>query len=282
LPVTSGERSGTSGGARPSPWLVAYLILGFATLVIGVVNVLSLLDERSWMNRPLEWWRPAVWEGSSGVVLLSLAWIPGLMIYRFPVGGPHWPRHLAAHVAVTIPFSLVHVGAMVALRHAAYALAGESYDFGDGWNPLLYEYRKDVISYALYAATFWLTARLMQGPAAAPRHSPPQAITIDEGQRVIRVMPSDLLCARSSGNYVEFQLADGRRPLMRTTLAGVEAQLQGAGFVRTHRSWLVNPHHVTEIEAEGSGDYGLTLDDGTKVPLSRRYPDAIASFRRRG
>ena len=276
--MTNGDRSGTSGKPALSPWLVAYLILIVATLAIGTVNVLSQLDERSWMNRPLEWWRPAVWEGSSGIVLMSLAWIPGLMIRRLPPNGPHGLRNAALHAVATIPFSLVHVGLMVALRHAAYALAGDQYDFGD--DALLYEYRKDVITYVLYAATFWLTARLMTGPPAADSGAAQQTVLIDEGQRAIRVPPRDLLGARSSGNYVEFLLADGRRPLMRTTLAAIEAQLAAMGFVRTHRSWLVNPDHVAQIEAEGSGDYGLTLGDGTKVPVSRRYPRAIEILRR--
>jgi DNA-binding LytR/AlgR family response regulator len=37
-----------------------------------------------------------------------------------------------------------------------------------------------------------------------------------------------------------------------------------------------------EIEAEGFGDYGLTLGDGSKVPVSRRYPEAIEALRRAG
>ena len=146
--------------------------------------------------------------------------------------------------------------------------------------PLLYEYRKDVTSYALFATVFWLTDRLMgSGSAPAPPEPERETVVIDEGQRVIRVPPGEVLGARSCGNYVEFLLADGRRPLMRATLAGLGAELARLGFVRTHRSWLVNPAHVVEIEAEGSGDYGLKLGDGTQVPLSRRYPEALATLR---
>ena len=109
---------------------------------------------------------------------------------------------------------------MVALRHVAYAIADETYDFGMGWDTLLYEYRKDVVSYALFATTFWLTERLMgSGAATAPREPERETVIIDEGQRVIRVPPREVLGARSAGIYVEFLLADGRRPLMRATLA---------------------------------------------------------------
>lgn len=284
--VTNGDRGVTSGLALPPHWRVAYAIIAVSMVLIGTVNVLSVIDERSWMGRPIDWWEPAVWEGSSGLVLLALAWIPGRAVHAFPPYGPKGLRHLATHVALTIGFSLLHVALMIVLRHGAYALAGETYAFGSGWDPWLYEYRKDIISYGLYAGIFWITARVIGArvPAQAAPHplaAPDEAgIVIDEGQRVLRVAPPDVLAARSSGNYVEYWLADGRRPLMRATLAGAEEALAPKGFVRTHRSWLVNARHVAAIEAEGSGDYGLTLTDGSRIPLSRRYRPALETLRR--
>jgi hypothetical protein len=274
--VTNGARQGTSGSRRWPDGVIAYAILAVATLLFAIVNVLSFLDERAAMGRPpIPWWQPAVWEGTSGVVLLALAWIPMLLVRRLPPEGPRWPRAIAAQLAMTIPFSLAHVALMIGLRKAAYAMIGAHYEFGGGG--LLYEYRKDLLSYAIYAATYWIVRRLrMRGATQGPA---PDHFDIDEGQRLIRVAKPDILGARSSGNYVEFLLADGRRPLMRTTLAGVEAMLAQAGFVRTHKSWLVNPARVVEIVAEGSGDYGLRLTDGTHLPLSRRYPEALALLR---
>jgi LytTr DNA-binding domain len=272
--VTTGAQRGTSGWPD---WAIAYAILSPATLLFAIVNVLSYLDERAAMGRgPIPWWEPAVWEGTSGVVLLALAWIPMWLVRRLPPEGPRWALAIAAQLAMTIPFSLVHVALMIGLRKAIYALAGDHYEFGGGG--LLYEYRKDLLSYAIYAATYWLVWRLrMRGAAAA--EPAPELFEIDEGQRLIRVARPDILCARSSGNYVEFYLADGRRPLMRTTLASVEAMLAQAGFVRTHKSWLANAAHVVEIVAEGSGDYGLRLTGDLHLPLSRRYPGALALLR---
>ncbi|WP_129793356.1 LytTR family DNA-binding domain-containing protein [Sphingosinicella sp. CPCC 101087] len=280
--MTSGADTGTSGKGRLPPWALAYAIIAVATMAIGSVNVMSALDQFDWMDRPIDWWKPVVWEATSGVVLLALAWMPMAAIRRFPISRDRRIRDLAAHAALTVPFSIVHVGLMVALRHAAYAAAGEIYEFNDAW---LYEYRKDVISYALYAGTYWLSVRLVGSPKPADRRdaeTTSDTILIDEGQRVSRVSPDELLAARSCGNYVEFLLGDGRRPLMRTTLGSLGTQLAPLGFVRTHRSWLVNARRVAQMEAEGSGDYGLTLDDGTSVPLSRRYPQALEVLRRGG
>lgn len=285
--MTSGTGSGTSGTRRWPAWAIAYAVIAAATLFMGTVNVLSVLDERDWIGRPIEWWQPAVWEGTSGIVLMALAWIPLLAVRHLPLSGRRWPLHLAGHFGLTIIFSVAHVALMVALRQLLYALAGESYELGDGWDPWLYEYRKDVISYALYAGTFWLTARLVgETPARAAEpeaeRATPAAFVIDEGSRLLRVAPADILAVRSSGNYVEFLLDDGRRPLMRATLAAVGEQLAGEGFVRTHRSWIVNRTRVAQIAAEGSGDYGLTLDDGSRIPLSRRYREALEALRQTG
>jgi len=80
---------------------------------------------------------------------------------------------------------------------------------------------------------------------------------------------------------VAITLADGRTPLMRATLTGLEQQLAAGGFVRTHRSWLVNLRHVRESEPTGSGDFVLRMADSGEVPLSRRYSEAVRLIRKR-
>jgi DNA-binding LytR/AlgR family response regulator len=65
---------------------------------------------------------------------------------------------------------------------------------------------------------------------------------------------------------------------MRTPLGGLEAQLRPHGFVRTHRSWLVNAGQVTGLRPEGSGDHTIELG-ALEAPLSRRYRDALAAIR---
>jgi DNA-binding LytR/AlgR family response regulator len=90
---------------------------------------------------------------------------------------------------------------------------------------------------------------------------------------------TDIVATRSAGNYVEFHLADGRKPLMRTTLAGIEEQLKPHGFLRTHRSWLVNPLRVRGMTAAGSGDWTIELDSGVEALLSRRFPQALSALR---
>jgi len=131
---------------------------------------------------------------------------------------------------------------------------------------------------------FWLLAR--PGARAAPTPGPtadgPATFDIRDGGAMIRAPVGEILAARAAGNYVEFVLADGRRPLMRASMAGVEAALAAHGFLRTHRSWLVNATRVRALVPAGSGDFRLDLDGGVSAPLSRRYPAALARVRAGG
>jgi DNA-binding LytR/AlgR family response regulator len=65
---------------------------------------------------------------------------------------------------------------------------------------------------------------------------------------------------------------------MRSPLQAVENELAPSGFVRTHRSWLVNAKKVTTLKPQGSGDYVVELGKQS-VPLSRRFPAALAKLR---
>jgi two-component system LytT family response regulator len=52
--------------------------------------------------------------------------------------------------------------------------------------------------------------------------------------------------------------------------------LEPNGFIRVHRSAIVNVSHVRQIEPLSSGDQRLTLSDGTAVKVSRTYRASVA------
>jgi hypothetical protein len=246
------------------------------------VNISSLLHDAAGRNLPA--WKPVVWELTSGFVIVLIAIIP-LMALRHasPDARPLW-RTAGVHLAASLLFSVVHVMGIIGLRKLAYALIGERYVFGLSPSEFLYEYRKDLVVYGLIAAIFWVSDRLTQGAAVrAPSRELPARDLIDirDGTRLIRARAAEILCARAAGNYVEFSLVDGQKPLMRSTLAECEEKLKAVGFVRSHRSWLVNQAHVRESEPTGSGDFILRMSDGSEVPLSRRFADAVALVRGR-
>jgi len=265
----SGALSGTDGDG----WRAFLYGLGAIAAVVGAVNIVNVITighEQPQYGLA----GPIVWEGSSWITFLLFAWIPWVASRLVPLDSrPRW-RVPVVHAAAAVAFSFCHVAGFVALRELAYAADGKSYDFGPFGLHFPYELGKDVFGYAL-AVTVFAIARFIVAHAA-PRAA--AAYSIRDGARILRVPVADILAVSSAGNYVEFLLADGRKPLMRSPLSSIEAEFAPHGFVRVHRSWLVNPARMTALKPEGSGDYTVELGE-LSVPLSRRFPEALARLR---
>lgn len=268
----SGDTSGTGGIPRRT---FLYGLGAAAVLVAAVntINVITMLHEK-----PAYGAGPIVWEATSWISLILFFWIPWIG-YRLapPFVRPRWK--LLIHVPVAVLFALCHVGGFVALRKLTYWFAGDHYFFGMLVPNFLYELRKDALGYALFIAGFTLIEHLLRQQQLI--ETPGQTLTFDirDGARLIRIRVEDVLAVTSAGNYVEFLLRDGRRPLMRTPLSVIEQEFAPRGFIRTHRSWVVNARAVTGLKPEGSGDYTVEIGE-VAVPLSRRFPSALKQLRR--
>lgn len=221
---------------------------------------------------------PWLSQASSHGVILALTPFITFMLSRFPLTAEAWKVNLLVHGAATIAFSVVHILAMVAIRKLLSPIIfGVPYEFGlTDVSVWLYEFRKDVLTYTLIAALFWLN-RMVEQRALDERGAKRDAtdlhrLTLKSGGRSYFVNAPDVISAKAAGNYVEV-VTEGREYLARMTLTELSRLLQAAGdrHVRVHRSHLVNLDRVSEIVPTGEGDVTLRLDTGAEVPGSRRY-----------
>lgn len=275
LPVTSGALSGTSGEL-----FRAYCIILPLVLLALVVNSLSTIYDIHRGGHDIPSWEPWLWEGSSAVSILVAALIAHGASRLAPFGKAGWGRVLLINGLATLPFSAIHTGGMWGLRWLVYSAVDGH--FSASASDALYEYRKDLFAYAIIYGAFRFTARAAQPAPLPAQPAAPSAellIEINDGARIHRVPLGSILWLRAAGNYVEFQLAGGDRPLMRTSLQDMQERLAPHGFLRTHRSWIVNPGGVRRLKAVGSGDFLLTLENGDEAPLSRRFPEALARLK---
>lgn len=97
------------------------------------------------------------------------------------------------------------------------------------------------------------------------------------GGRVYFVPVGDVDWIEAADNYVRLHVG-GRMHSLRETLAHLSDILDPTGFVRVHRSAIVQIDRIRELRPLPSGDGVLVLRDGTTVPLSRGYRD---EFRQR-
>jgi len=265
-PVTSGGQSGASGERRGiGPWGVVALV----GVLVAVITATSDLMEGAGDH----WAEPVLWEVTSAISIVGLAPLIGLAMRRWPPSDD-LARFGLIHLALTVPFSLAHVLAIWLSREAAYWAVGAHYGFFSGGVgvTLLYEWRKDVLSYGAIALVYWLFQRHADAPPT-PRPGEDR-IEIRDGGTAVFLPPSEILWVEAAGNYIEFHTPT-RTHLVRGTLAAWDARLSGRGFVRVHRSRLVNRARVAAIKPTASGDVEITLDDGRSLAGSRRYRDAL-------
>lgn len=250
----------------------------FGAGIVFLINVLNIIT--AFHDQPQDGWiRPLVCEMSSTVTVGLGLVLPTLVSYwAYRTGPPVW-RVSVVHLLAFAVFAAFHIGGAVALRSLVFPIAlGSSYDFGPWLAEVPYEMAKDVLGYTVAAlAMAFLLRWRRDNPVMAPKAAA-TGFDIVDGPRLVRTQLNDILAVRSAGNYAEFLLSDGRRPLMRTSLGGLQGRLEPQGFVRTHRSWLVNAARVTGLRPEGSGDYAVEL--GTvEAPLSRRFREALSALR---
>ncbi len=91
------------------------------------------------------------------------------------------------------------------------------------------------------------------------------------------VRAADIEYVRAAGNYVELITGD-RTLLMRATLHDLGEQLGAVGFVRVHRSLLVNSLQVLSVRRGPRGRQLVKLNSGEELPVGRQFEGSTRAF----
>jgi two-component system LytT family response regulator len=83
--------------------------------------------------------------------------------------------------------------------------------------------------------------------------------------------PNDIIRLQGEGGYTKFFFADKTSLLTSYTIKNYEDILFNYGFIRVHKSHLVNKVHVVNYLADGK----LTMSDASKVEVSRRRKEDV-------
>jgi len=78
----------------------------------------------------------------------------------------------------------------------------------------------------------------------------------------------DIIICKSEANYSKFFLVNQREIIISKTLKEYEDQLSGFGFLRIHRSYLINLHHLTGFDKREGG--AVIMSNGMKLPVAVR------------
>jgi two-component system LytT family response regulator len=109
---------------------------------------------------------------------------------------------------------------------------------------------------------------------ARPQYS---RIAIKAKGRILFINPGDLVAVQAEGNYVLLQRESGSY-LLRESISVVAEKLRPYGFLRIHRSVLVNASFVEEIKPYATGEYGLRVKGGREYTVTRTYKKNLKSL----
>jgi DNA-binding LytR/AlgR family response regulator len=105
----------------------------------------------------------------------------------------------------------------------------------------------------------------------------PIKIAIKTKGKILLVHPGDILSVEAEGNYVLLRRASDSY-LLRESISTMAEKLQAYGFIRIHRSVLVNAAWVEEIQPGTTGEYVLRIAGGGEYMVSRTYKNNLKSL----
>ena len=134
---------------------------------------------------------------------------------------------------------------------------------------------RDAVAAAQTAVLAEMTSQL---PAAGPKaetSKPLERLAVKSEGRIKILKTSEIWSIEAAHNYVEIH-QDKQSHLLRENIGAIEKRLPADKFVRISRSVIVNVDRVKELEPMFHGEYALTLQNGKKLTLSRRYRSKLA------
>lgn len=110
-------------------------------------------------------------------------------------------------------------------------------------------------------------AQLTMSRLAADRPHGPVAVKVGHGQ--VLLDPTTIICLEAEANFARI-VSDTGEVFASEPLKTLAERLAPYGFVRVHKSFVVNRSRVRRRGAEG-----LSMDDGARVPVGRAYRAAL-------
>jgi two-component system, LytTR family, response regulator len=101
-------------------------------------------------------------------------------------------------------------------------------------------------------------------------HEASTKIAIKAQGRILFIEPEAVISVEADRNYVLLRRAADSY-LLRESISVIANKLKAFGFIRIHRSVLINSAYVEEIQPLPTGEYGLRLRCGKEYTVTRSY-----------
>jgi DNA-binding LytR/AlgR family response regulator len=91
-----------------------------------------------------------------------------------------------------------------------------------------------------------------------------------------KVLIDDVVLLKANINYTTFFLENGMQKVVAHSIKFFETHLETLGFLRVHRSYMINPYHIKAYNQE---DEILMMTNGQEASISRRRKHILKKLR---
>lgn len=96
----------------------------------------------------------------------------------------------------------------------------------------------------------------------------PSTIALNLGNSIEFIETKDILYAKAEGNFSQVVSSNQNEYFVSMPIKELESILEEKGFFRTHKSYLINTHHIKKLSLKENGM--IILKNNVEIPLSQR------------
>lgn len=160
------------------------------------------------------------------------------------------------------------------------ALYGDSIERLNDMKKLIQEYLRDLdmdLRIDFYSDENLLRERILQYDIVSLtdrfikilEYRVPKKVTFAWGKKIRNYYVNDIYYAEAELKDVHIRFAEGEM-MVHLPFSKVEEILEGEGFIKVHRSYLVNCHYIQSMEA-----HSVHLQNGAVLPISKYRRDEV-------
>lgn len=201
----------------------------------------------------------------SDALFVSMSFVPGCLVLRFLLPHVSFSELKKGIINLILVAAAVVLTDMLLVIWCHIMMNGLTVSFHDGFptilvNPAFISIIMLVLTGGDYVLSRYLKSRFQDEALPVTFTSDYKKVTLDI---------SEILYVESRDTEVWVYATDGRRFRNKTGITQWE-NLLGEDFVRVHRSFIVKKSAIASVANES-----VSLQDGTEIPVSRKYRDII-------
>ena len=202
-------------------------------------------------------------------LFVSISFVPGCLVLRFLLPYVSLSEQKKGIINLILVVSAVVLTDMLLVIWCHIMMNGFLISFYDGFPTILVNPAFISIVMLVLTGGDYVLSRCLKSRFQNEAHP----VTFTSDYKKVTLDISEILYVESRDTEVWVYATDDRRFRNKTGVTQWE-NLLGEDFLRVHRSYVVKKSVITYVGSES-----ITLQEGTEIPVSRKYKDSVSVIR---